>query len=611
MFYDRENLELLSIVWLDKFGDATQENREIEETLRSIVNYVRIFDNCQSCTNYLTNQINDHDKIIFIVSGQLGQEILDHIHHLTQIISILIFCGNKPKYQLWAQNYQKVFFSNFFDLLKKCFFFIQIKSVVVQSDDLLIEIEKELKSIEYQLNGSIEILENRNEIIDNVLLIPSDIDDKRYFLNICLKFYENNSKELENVEEFEHLYNSKDSFKYLIEQKFVYRLLNRSLIELNIQMIYLLRFYLQDLHEQFNLFPTNLSKIYFGQLMKIDQIEKLNNFNENSILKFNSFIKGNGNEQIILNHLQNSFNLNGFHKVLFQIDSNGKIFENEIYFPINSSFRLISVKLEKRIWFVQLHFISNNSQINRKINSVQFAHYCRNSGYLDQSEQLFNYFLNEKPLLNYYSYEGLGRISQDKALFNQSLQFYLKSRQFVSSKELSNCLNNIGCIYDYLQQYQKAIQFYFKALSHVKTELFKAKILNNIGITFANLKDFDQSIKYFEQSLQIRKDILIENHLDIAVSLTNIALIYSSSQQFDRSLEYLNNALKIFQMNHSFLFQAIVLQNLAQIYQLLNQSNKALLFYQDSLDIFKQYKPIDHPNLAFIQQQIQFIKQSK
>lgn len=109
MFYDRENLELLSIVWLDKFGDATQENREIEEKLRSIVNYVRIFDNCQSCTNYLTNEINDYDKIIFIVSGQLGQEILDHIHHLTQIISILIFCGNKPKYQLWAQNYQKVF----------------------------------------------------------------------------------------------------------------------------------------------------------------------------------------------------------------------------------------------------------------------------------------------------------------------------------------------------------------------------------------------------------------------------------------------------------------------------------------------------------------------
>lgn len=108
MFYDGENLELLSLVWLDKFGGATQENREIEESLRSIVNYVRVFDNCQSCTNYFTNEINDSDQILFIVSGQLGQEILDHIHHLTQIVSILIFCGNKPKYQLWAQNYQKV-----------------------------------------------------------------------------------------------------------------------------------------------------------------------------------------------------------------------------------------------------------------------------------------------------------------------------------------------------------------------------------------------------------------------------------------------------------------------------------------------------------------------
>lgn len=474
------------------------------------------------------------------------------------------------------------------------------------------EIGKELKSVEYQLNGSIEVLDNENEIIDHLLLIPSDVDDKRYLLNICLKLYENNPKELENVEEFEHLYNGKDSFKYLIEEKFLFRLLKRSLIQLNIPMIYLLRFYLQDLHEQLNSFINNSSKVFFGQLMKIDQIEKLNNFNENSILKFNSLIKGNANEQIVLNQLQNASNLNGFHKVLFEIDSNGKIFENEIYFSMISTFRLVSVKLEKRIWFVQLHFISSNySQNNRKMNSIHFAHHCRISGHLDQSQQLFQYFLNEKPLLNYYSYEGLGRVAQDKAQFDQSLQFYVKSRQFAPSKELSNCLNNIGCVYDSLQQYQKAIQFFFKALSHVKNELIKARILNNIGITFANLKDFDQSNRYFDQSLQIRKEILPENHLDVGISFTNIALIQSAVKQHGQAIEYLNNALNIFRLNHSLLFQAIVLQNLAQIYFLLNQINKSLQFYQDSLNIFRQFKPIDHPNLLFIQQQIQFIKQSK
>ena len=116
MSSNEENLELLSIVWLDKFGDATQENREIEEKLRSIINSVRVFDNCPSCLNYLQNRIDHLEKIILIVSGQLGQEILDQVHHLTQIISIFVFCGNKPKYQQWAQNYSKVIqtFRSFF-----------------------------------------------------------------------------------------------------------------------------------------------------------------------------------------------------------------------------------------------------------------------------------------------------------------------------------------------------------------------------------------------------------------------------------------------------------------------------------------------------------------
>ena len=126
MTSNEENLELLSIVWLDKYGDATQENREIEEKLRSIINSVRVFDNCPSCVNYLQNPSDPLEKIILIVSGQLGQDILDRVHDLTHIISIFVFCGNKPKYQTWAQNYPKVinFISNLFQknlsFLLKC-----------------------------------------------------------------------------------------------------------------------------------------------------------------------------------------------------------------------------------------------------------------------------------------------------------------------------------------------------------------------------------------------------------------------------------------------------------------------------------------------------------
>ena len=116
MSLEETNLELRRLIWLDKFCDATQENREIQDKLRSIINCLVTFDNYQSFEYFLKHQIKDQEeKILLIVSGQLGQEIIENIHQHKQIISILVFCGNKQKNELWAKNYPKVY--SFLELL--------------------------------------------------------------------------------------------------------------------------------------------------------------------------------------------------------------------------------------------------------------------------------------------------------------------------------------------------------------------------------------------------------------------------------------------------------------------------------------------------------------
>lgn len=128
MSFDDTNLELLTLIWVDQWADTTQENREIQDKLRSIINYLRIFDNCQECENFIKSKINDQeDNIILIVSGQFAQDIIEKIHHLRQIISIFIFCGNKQKYEIWAKNYKKVFEINFFLLISSHLFYLDKK----------------------------------------------------------------------------------------------------------------------------------------------------------------------------------------------------------------------------------------------------------------------------------------------------------------------------------------------------------------------------------------------------------------------------------------------------------------------------------------------------
>ena len=460
------------------------------------------------------------------------------------------------------------------------------------------------------MNESIEMIKDNNQIVQSLFHIPPDLANRRDFLNLCLKYYRNNRKEMENIEEFEHLYSSSDALNYFFDQKFVYRLLIKALLTMNIEMLFLLRFYLQDLDEQLKHCSNCSSKLYFGQLMKSDQIDQ---FNEQNIFRFNSFILLNENEEQIFNSLQNSSNTNDLHKVLFEIDQNevAKIYKDLILFPLNTSFRFISRRFEKRIWFIQLNVSQKSkSTENLNINPIQFAHYCRNLHLLDQSEKLFHLFLNEYPTLNSQCYDGLARIAQDKGLYEKSLEFYFKSLQTVSIEDRFHCLNNIGCIYDYLKEYDQAFNFYFQSLKLTKSDEHKAMCLNNLGITFAKTKEYHKALEYLQDSLTKRTNFFPPNHYQIAISYSNIGTIYSAMEQFDQALEYFHLALKSFQKKKFRFFKAIVFQNIAQISQKNNQFDQALQFYQHSFDILISLRPIDHPNIIFIQQQIQLLKQS-
>jgi tetratricopeptide (TPR) repeat protein len=218
---------------------------------------------------------------------------------------------------------------------------------------------------------------------------------------------------------------------------------------------------------------------------------------------------------------------------------------------------------------------------------------------------------NEYPSLNCQCYHGLGTIAQDKGLYQLSLQFYFKSLQNVSNQSRFHLLNNIGLIYDYLEQYDKALKYYFQSLSLIISDQDKSMSFNNIGITFAKIKQYDQAIQYLQNSLQLRKIVYPDNDIQIGISYSNIAITYLSIQQFNKAFEYFHFALKYFQFDQPNLYKAIIYQNIANAFQQTNHFKKAFQFYQDSLEIFKQLKPIDHPNIIFIQQQIQLVKKSK
>jgi hypothetical protein len=102
-----DNLETFSLVWLDTQVNTTEYNRQTQEELRQIINHLKTFDDRQRCHDYITS-LSAQDRLILIVSGQLGRQLIPQIHHLRQISSIYVFCMNKQANEQWARKYTKV-----------------------------------------------------------------------------------------------------------------------------------------------------------------------------------------------------------------------------------------------------------------------------------------------------------------------------------------------------------------------------------------------------------------------------------------------------------------------------------------------------------------------
>ena len=104
---DNDNIEMLSIVWLDASVNTTPENLSVQEQLRKLINNVKTFDNSNEFLRYIDNT-SKIDRIILIVSGRLGRTIVPHVHHLRQIISIYIYCMDKQANEQWSKDFTKV-----------------------------------------------------------------------------------------------------------------------------------------------------------------------------------------------------------------------------------------------------------------------------------------------------------------------------------------------------------------------------------------------------------------------------------------------------------------------------------------------------------------------
>jgi hypothetical protein len=257
------------IVWFDiGFRDVPAYQKSLITDLQQAGNTVKTFDNPDELVDFITD-IED-EKIIVIVSNDFCQTILQYIHDFQQIVSIYTSFRDHPI----GNNEWKT------DLNK-------LHDVFTDTTAIVDSVKQETRIIEYNLE-SIFILDCSAEFsseldLNNLnpdfmylqilkeLILEADYDAqaKDEFVEYCCHYCTDNEASLRIVEEMRQDYDKHSPIWWYTRETFLFRLLNKSLRDLNGAAIWKLRPFIKDIHRaleqlQFS-YPMSTTKLFRGQ----------------------------------------------------------------------------------------------------------------------------------------------------------------------------------------------------------------------------------------------------------------------------------------------------------------------------------------------------------
>lgn len=182
----------------------------------------------------------------------------------------------------------------------------------------------------------------------------------------------------------------------------------------------------------------------------------------------------------------------------------------------------------------------------------------------------------------------LNRLSKSaKALeeYRQSLSIYEKHNSLLG---ISGAYNNIGMVYETMEDDSTAIEYYLKALKYLEDkpkteELLKVAMYayNNLGYAKQKHRELDEAGKYFDKSIEISDKLNIKRN----AALLNSANIYYLKNDYEKAVElYLKMLGNSKEVGDRYLIRVIT-NNLGSVETMLGRYENALDFYQQALEM--------------------------
>ncbi|CAF2629125.1 unnamed protein product [Rotaria sp. Silwood2] len=500
------NIETFLIVWLDANVNKTQDNEETYKGLRASVNNLHKFDNLQEGETYVRSI--RREKIILIVSGGYGIEIVPRIHDLVQVNCIYVYCSDKARHEAWSKNYSK------------------IRSVIIKRNDLVEQVTEDqkirnitedvvpmsiLKRTAVTKEATAKDISKEMgsilwfQLLVDVLLRMTHSDDaKRELMKTWCKNYVGNSSELHIIKQFEHEYKREKAVWWYTRESSLYRILNKALREQSIDMIFAFRFFLTELFEQVSqlyrsmkINDKNIIHVYRGQVIAKEELEQMQS-SIGGFISINSFFSTSRSETKARNFAKQAKITESLRRILFRIEIDPRL-PTKPFADIEG-----------------ISFYPNEREILFMLGSI----FRINKIHDDDKDEL--------------SIINMSLCSEDDFELKE-LFAYLKKDigEEASMVTLGNILLQMG-------EYDKAERIFLR-LNHEEGLISVAELKGNFYLA---MKQYKRAIEYYEQSLEFRQKSLPASHQDIAKSLTSIAMAYEFWKKYPKAIDYYQRTIQ-------------------------------------------------------------------
>ena len=157
------------------------------------------------------------------------------------------------------------------------------------------------------------------------------------------------------------------------------------------------------------------------------------------------------------------------------------------------------------------------------------------------------------------------------------------------SSGLCNAYTNLGNVYFYMLDYEKALMYYKTAISYCKKitdpksnkEGKLANLYNNLGSVYCSMQDFVYGKTYFDLALNVW--LKTKDSLSISYIYNNYGQIFTEQEQYDSAKVYYFKALQIKNSYGDLLDKADANMNIGGVYLRLKKLPLALEYTKKAL----------------------------